>query len=188
MNPIARCEAGGPIFGYTTPHEIGKYEDIYGDGRSGGHGGSGMSSIGGTIRVGEMLPNAPAIRHALKIEVYAHVYLYKYPPGYRWPAFNADAYAYNHNDSKIFYDGNNPHVVMGALLAIPPSVSVGSLGIQTVPGQKIFHALQDYGAYMVSDTTLNFYAMCVEQGVMEEFESSYGYSSPHLPENGSKIF
>ena len=63
VNALARCVAGGPIFGiyhYTT--------DIYGQGIKGGAGGSGLSSIGGTIRKGELLPGG-AIKHALKINV-----------------------------------------------------------------------------------------------------------------------
>ncbi len=48
---------------------------ITGDGIKGAHGGSGMSSIGGTIRLGELLPNAPPIRHALKVTIWAE-YLY----------------------------------------------------------------------------------------------------------------
>ena len=42
---------------------------IFGDGIGGAHGGSGLSSIGGSIRLGELLPGAPPIPHALKIEL-----------------------------------------------------------------------------------------------------------------------
>ena len=37
----------------------------------GAHGGSHLSSIGGTIRRGELLPGAPPIRHALKLMLWA---------------------------------------------------------------------------------------------------------------------
>ncbi len=37
------------------------------DGRFGAHGGSGLSSVGGTIRSGELDPDAPPIPHALKV-------------------------------------------------------------------------------------------------------------------------
>lgn len=170
MNPLARCEAGGPVFGHPTPAE----EDIYGLGITGGQGGSGLSSIGGTIRLGELLPDAPPIRHTLKLLVYAHQYLYKEPPGYRWPAVRADAYAFDPN-RKSRYDGSNPNLVMGSLLAIPPSVTEDSLGLKTIPGKKLFHALQDYGGYIVDDTAWDNHAIAVENGVEDEFLSAYGY-------------
>jgi len=103
------------------------------------------------------------------------MYLYKEPPGFRWPALVCDGYAYD-NASKNCYGGNNPDVVMGSLLAVPPNITSGSLKIQTVPGLKIFHALQDYGGYMVSDTAYTSYSICVEQGVMPEFLITYGYN------------
>ena len=40
---------------------------ILGEGTWGAHGGSRLSSIGGTIRLGELLPDAPPIPHAIKI-------------------------------------------------------------------------------------------------------------------------
>ena len=170
MNPLARCQAGGPVFGYSTPRQ----EDIYGQGITGGQGGSGLSSIGGTIRLGELLPSTPPIRHVLKLKVYAHKYLYKNPPGYRWPAIRADAYAFK-KDAKSRYGGSNPNLVMGSLLAIPPSVTEDSLGLKTIPGKKIFHALQDYGGYIVDDSAWDAHAIAVEKGVKEEFKAIYGY-------------
>lgn len=171
MNPLTRCEAGGPVFGHPTP---GK-EDIYGPGITGGQGGSGLSSIGGTIRLGELLPEAPPIRHALKLLIYAHKYLYNNPPGYRWPAIRADAYAFN-PDSGSRYGGANPHLVMGALLAIPPDVTAESLGLKTIPGKKLFEALQDYGGYIVDDTAIDTHNIAIENGVKEEFLATYGYT------------
>lgn len=175
MNPLARCEAGGSVFGYPTPGEIESYEDIYGEGITGGQGGSGLSSIGGTIRLGEFLPSAPPIRHALKLLVHAHKYLYKKPPGYRWPAVRADDYAFK-NTSELRYGGSNPSLVMGSLLAIPPSVMERSLKLETTPGKRLFRALQDYGGYIVDDTAWNSHAIAIEKGVEEEFASTYGYN------------
>ncbi|MGB5963092.1 MAG: hypothetical protein WBG73_20820 [Coleofasciculaceae cyanobacterium] len=175
MNPLARCEAGGSVFGYPTPGEVDSYEDIYGEGITGGQGGSGLSSIGGTIRLGELLPSAPPIRHTLKLLVYAHKYLYKNPPGYRWPAVRADDYAFK-DTSELRYGGSNLALVMGSLLAIPPSVTETSLGLKTSPGKKLFHALQDYGGYIVDDTAWDNHAIAIEKGVADEFKSIYGYS------------
>ncbi len=171
MNPLARCQPGGPVFGYPTP----KTENIYGLGITGGQGGSGLSSIGGTIRLGELLPTTPPIAHVLKLLVYAHRYLYHQPPGYRWPAIRADAYAYDEN-SDLRYGGSNSNLVMGSLLAIPPSVTEKSLGLQTIPGKKLFHALQDYGGYIVDDTAWDNYAIALEKDAATEFQHTYGYS------------
>jgi hypothetical protein len=191
MNPLARCQAGGSVFGYPTPGEIDSYEDIYGKGITGGQGGSGLSSIGGTIRLGELLPSAPPIRHALKLLIHAHKYLYKEPPGYRWPAVRADSYAFD-DASSDKYGGSNPALVMGSLLAIPPSVSEDSLGLETVPGKKLFHALQDYGGYIVDDTAWDAHAIAVEKGVEEEFRGTYGYdfgdTSEPFYEDANKLF
>lgn len=172
INPLARCEAGGPIFGYGTPNN--SREDIYGQGITGGQGGSGLSSIGGTIRLGELLPSDSSIRHALKIIVWGKKYLYKEPPGYRWPALRADRNAFN-PDNDNGYGGINPYFVMGSLLAIPPSVTEASLGLTTIPGKKIFHALQDYGGYIVEGGSWDAHKVAIEKGVEEEFKSTYGY-------------
>ena len=120
---------------------------ITGDGIRGAHGGSGMSSIGGTIRLGELVPNG-IIRHALKVNLYAQKYLAyneDETPGYRWPAIRADGYA---NEST--YGGPNPALEMGALLALLPNFDVNSL--QTEPGRIIATAFINYGGYVVDDT------------------------------------
>ena len=44
--PFTRCAAGGPATTLATYPDV----DVYGDGIPGAHGGSGLSSIGGTIR------------------------------------------------------------------------------------------------------------------------------------------
>jgi hypothetical protein len=165
VNPLARCSPGGPVYGWRTPDV-----SIYGNGLPGGHGGSGLSSIGGSIRRGELIGTKP-IRHVLKVNLWARKYLYysQSNPGYRWPADRADSYAAGN------YGGTNPKLVMGTLLAIPPSVTKASLGLQTPAGQKLFQALQDYGAYVVEDTAWDAHAFCVEQGVFEEFRTTFGY-------------
>lgn len=165
VNELARCTLAGPIFGWRAPEQ-----SIYGDGLRGGHGGSGLSSIGGSIRKGELTGSEP-IRHVLKVNLWAQKYLYysKSIPGYRWPADRADSYAAGQ------YKGTNPNLVMGTLLAIPPTVTEADLGLQTPAGRKLFHALQDYGAYVVDDSAADTHAFAVEQGVFEEFRTSFGY-------------
>lgn len=165
LNPLARCTAGGNVYGWRT-----RDVSIYGDGLPGGHGGSGLSSIGGSIRLGELTGSQP-IRHALKINLWAQKYLYysSSKPGYRWPAERADNYAASG------YGGTNPSLVMGTLLAIPPSVTESSLGLQTPGGRKLFHALQNYGGYVVDDTAWDAHALSVEKGVLEQFRATFGY-------------
>ncbi len=82
--PFARCTANKP----GTSHYVAANQDLYGEGYYGSHGGSGLSAIGGCLRVGELIPGAGPIRHALKVDLYAAKNLYydTLTKGYRWPA------------------------------------------------------------------------------------------------------
>ena len=60
--PFSRCMAGGAATSRYDSADV----DITGDGITGAHGGSGLSAIGGTLRVGELRPGGPPVRHALK--------------------------------------------------------------------------------------------------------------------------
>jgi hypothetical protein len=168
MSTFARCQPGGPAYGWYAGER-----NIYDNVITGGTGGSNLSALGGTIRLGELTNNEP-IRHALKVNIWSDEYLsynsQDQTPGYRWPAQRADRYAANR------YGGTNPELEMGALLAIPPDVTPESLGIESRPALKLFYALQDYGAYVVDDSGWNVTAFNLEEGVEEEFEQTYGYS------------
>jgi hypothetical protein len=167
MNPLCRDKADGPVYG-----ELLNELDIHGQGVEGGHGGSGMSSIGGTIRKGELLGDAP-IRHALKITLYAKefiAYNNDGTRGYRWPALRADGYA-----DAGSYGGKTPALEMGALLALKPNLTAEGLGVKTPIGKKIFKALQDYGAYLVDDSYCSCHNITAEQGVEAELKATYGY-------------
>lgn len=178
--PTARCAAGGPLFGYQA-----ETVDIYGDGIYGGHFGSGLSSIGGTIRVGELRPSAGALQHALKLEAWAQKYYYYSSslPGFRWPADMADDYAASQ------YHGTNPALTEGSLLAIPASVNISSLGLATDAGRKIAQALQDYGGYIVDDTAWDDFAIATEinptSSVRAQFVADYGY---HIDDYSTPFF
>ena len=65
---------------------------------------------------------------------------------------------------------------MGSLLAIPPSVTAATLGLQTEPGRKLFKTLKDYGAYVADDTAFDTHAFTMESGALQEFEDRYGYA------------
>ena len=84
--PLCRPEPGGPVFGYYFRPD----EDLRGAGLTGGHGGSGLSALGGSIRLGELTNDAP-IRHALKVDIFCQRYGYfgADRKGFRWPASRA---------------------------------------------------------------------------------------------------
>jgi hypothetical protein len=192
VNALARCDAGGPIFGiyhFTT--------DIYGQGIKGGAGGSGLSSIGGTIRKGELLPGG-AIKHALKVNVTCAVYCSPAVgpgggPGWRWPANTSDAACGTY---ACGYGGAFPTMQMGSLLALPPLLTETSIkasgagwppGLETEVGKRLFHAFQDYGAYIVDDAVWggSAYAIHVERGVEDEVDAAYDISLDGALQNSS---
>src|SRR2546426_322282 len=73
-----------------------------------------------------------------------------------------------------------PALRMGSLLAIPASVNVDSLGLETGPAKILARAFQDYGAYAVDDTAWSVYAIETEFGpqgrVEDEFQTAWGFS------------
>jgi hypothetical protein len=97
----------------------------------------GGSSIAGLLRTWEL--ERGDVRHALAFAVPRA----DLEHGPIWPASSEDEGA--------VYRGN---LRMGTLVAIPPSVDLGSLGL-SAPGLAIARALQTYGAYLV-DASENF--------------------------------
>ncbi len=180
IEPLSRCVAGGPAYGWLACG-WGHTEDIEGAGLCGAHFGSGLSSIGGAIRKGELTGTAP-IQHALSIEVwmrqYADYIASSKTPGYRWPASQADAYAPTaggYCSLDPCHSHPNPSLEQGSLLAIPPAVTMGSLNLQTDAAKKIFAALQNYGGYLSDDTGWDDFQISTEKGVEQEFQQTYGY-------------
>lgn len=135
-----------------------------GQGLYGGHLGSGLSSIGGTIRTHELASDAP-IPHALKANVWGTELFYdasEADPGYRWPADRADSYAASGG-----YSGTNPEFQMGALLALDPAVDIAALGVTDPTALRVCTALRDYGAYVVDDSGWDAHNLAYEQGAAE---------------------
>src|SRR6058998_3209473 len=168
--PFARCTADGSATMWWSVSN-----DLYGTGVEGGHGGSKLSSIGGTIRLGELVPGG-VIRHVMKVNLYG-LYNYYYDAsshGYRWPASQADSCA------STCYGGTASALRMGSLLAIPASVNIDGLGLETEPAKILARAFQDYGAYAVDDTAWSVYAIETEFGpqgrVEDEFSAAWGFS------------
>jgi hypothetical protein len=144
--------------------------DIYGDGRPaiGGHGGSSLSGVGGSLRVWEAQGNDP-ITHAIKCLI-SDLDLSASNGGYRWPARNAD-YGFESR-----YVGTNTDLRMGALLALAPSVNLNGLGLTTDFGKRVAWTVQNYGMYVVDEEygTWDPIALAVEYGVNEALDARYG--------------
>ena len=168
MQPLTHCSVGGQWTSYDFKQDV----DLYGDGITGAHGGSGLSSVGGTIRLGELLPGS-VIHHALKVNLDCESECSAANGGHRWPATQADSCW------SSCYHGSNPETQPGSLLAILPGVDCDSF-VQTVPAKILCHALQDYGAYVVDSTAWDAWALTPEQGpdgsVADEFRATYGFS------------
>jgi len=207
MQPLVRCVPGGPIFSLSWQNFIpnGGSEcadnpafdknisglpttnaSILGEGTWGAHGGSRLSSIGGTIRLGELLPGAPPVPHAIKLMLWGAAYFWPgnsstVDPCYRWPALNCDCWSVpsvrpgNVPANGNYYAGSNPKLKPGALLAVPAMLAerVGRR-VRTVLGHKMLTVLTDYGGYIDDDTAANSAAYNVEPGVTDECDAAYG--------------
>ena len=150
LEPLTRPDYGGKVYAYNANLNGEATQSIKGEGTWGAHFGSGLSTLGGSIRSGEI--NGPdPIRHAIKLEFDTHVF-WKNPAdaaqSYRWPAYNCDG----NTSSYGIYNTSNKAQTVGALLAIPPSIKLESLNLKTAQAKKIFQTLQDYGAYIVDAT------------------------------------
>lgn len=170
IQPLARCTAGANVHGYRA-----REDDLYGDGTYGAHFGSGLSSIGGAIRPGELTDQLP-IRHALQLEVWGRRYLdfdrSSPTPGFRWPADSADGYAGGTNgycSMDPCQTHPNPDLVQGSLLALPPDESAADLGLTSDAGKKLFAALQQFGGYIVDDTGYTNNAIAVDRDALPGF-------------------
>ncbi len=151
LNALGRCKKGGPVYGLNQAFSQCT-ESLKGDGITcfGGHGGSGLSSIGGTLRATDFANDAP-IRHALKINLRPYqMYMdrTKKKCEKRWPAKNCDNHWSKHVNHKGYASSHVRGLVEGALLALPPNLTYTDLGITTAAGKKFFDVLQDFGAYL----------------------------------------
>lgn len=174
--PFAKCSPDEATSRYTMPDV-----SLTGDGIRGAHGGSMLSAIGGALRLGELDDPEDVIRHVLKVNLYADRNLFydKETKGYRWPANRSDSYA----ESKYYTKRTNEIVKacrMGALLALPISMDIEGMELETIPAKILAKAFQHYGAYIVDDTAWDVYAIVAEWSpegrFTDEFEESWGFS------------
>lgn len=167
--PFHRCGAGGKAtYQYTSTSWI--YDIYTGDGILGAHGGSGLSALGGTIRVGELVPGG-VIRHAMEIALWSREDYYSGGP--RWPAVNSDG------DK----GGSVPAMKEGSLCALRPDFDTSVL--LSGPGRIVARAFMNYGAYAVDDCAWDAYYLNTEWGpdgrVIDEFRQVWGYSYATSP-------
>lgn len=151
--PACRDTGSGPVIGY-------RFDDtqLDGGGRAGSHGASRLSTLGGSIRVGEMLNG---IDHAVKVNLWCEKYVYynSATGGYRWPAYSADSYA------STVYGGTVSALRMGALLTFQDNATYSSIGgLVTDEAKNLFDAIYLYGAYVPDDTAWSNHGFCVEVG------------------------
>ncbi len=174
--PFARCTAGG----HGTAMYVFEDNDLYTDGIPGSHGGSGMTAIGGTLRLGELRPGKHAPRHALKGNLFAKMHLFRCTDAAdcsRWPALRADGYAVgNYGTGR---SGIPSAVRMGALLALAGDLNLDTLGLQTEPARQLAWTLQNYGLYVVDDTAWDVWAIESEQSpegkFVDQFSADWGF-------------
>ncbi len=167
MQPTCRHEAGSTYVIGFAKFKPSLYYDLYENGELGSHWGSGLSAIGGTIRMGELTGDEP-IRHALKLNVWADRWLYydEENIGYIWPA--------DRSDTKPDSKGTNPYLMEGSLVAIPRDITPEEVGITHPLVKKMFVCLQDYGAYIVDDTVRDCYSISIDYKAQQEVKEKTG--------------
>lgn len=160
----------------------------------GGHGGSGMTCLGGTIRAGELTDSEP-IRHALALTMNMRKWGTRsgggIVDGFRWPAVAADE-EFSQTRPATGY-GTLGHVGgaardgvgMGSLLAIPAEVRLDALRLETQIGAKLAWTHQNYGAYVVDnsgdDGSYDVHRLNVEERALPELGFSEGDATKGTP-------
>lgn len=169
--PITVSPGGNPKWTWTIPSGTETNLKTNADAsRLGSHGGSRLSTLGGTLRPGELTDQEP-IHHALKLNVHASRYLYGGgPAGHTWPADRADnSWNQSGHPERYGWRGATPptYMLMGALLALPSAFS--DLGYHPKV-KKLIAALKNYGAYVVDNTAWAVYGLNMQDKVWDSNE------------------
>jgi len=173
--PVCHCEVSSKLTTYSNSPDV----NLFGDGIRGAHGGSGLSAIGGTIRLGEFIPDkngdVTPVRHALKSNLWAAVNYYRLGKDpstcFRWPAWGCDGYF--DDGKKDQYGGQNPAVRPGSLLALANSIDISKLGLLTVPATYVAWTLQNYGLYLVDDSFWDAIALETEFSPSGDYQKQF---------------
>lgn len=186
--PLTICSAGGAVLSKYVYDTVNIKTS---DGIRGAQGGAGMSSLGGAIRINEMIAGG-TIKHALKIVIYGVDNLYydqSSSKGYRWPAYKHDDGAEPGNCTPSNqYCGTNPNLQIGALLALPASVDINSLGLTAESSKMMAKAMQDYGAYAVDNSAWPYVGIAVEYGPAGDGKSKFNSLGGFNRSDLDKIF
>ena len=183
--PLTRtAPSGAPTWQYTLPPNQTEDHIETGTGMYGAHGGSRLSSYGGSIRAGE-LAGADPFRHALRMNIYCYKYVSRTSGGFRWPAIVSDS-GYNDpantppSGNANYYNGVVPELRLGALLALPQSYDMSWM--THAKAIKIATALKNYGTYVVDNTSWDVYAFGIE------FRAYQSGEWPHSNNSDSQTF
>lgn len=182
--PFARCFAGQPA---ASQHDYGvsfpPRTDLFGLLETGAHGGSALSSLGGTIRLGELVRGG-RIPHAIKFNIDASNFSPQFG-GFRWPARKSDRGGGG-------YSGSIVQCRMGSLLALRPgpapdtfvtsTETVISLatGLESEPGRILARCLLNHGGYICDSSGQHVFGVPTEFSpdgrVDEEFQREWGFA------------
>lgn len=191
MQPFTHCTNGaGVAYPHGTSYAFFANQDLFGMGIGGSHGGSGLSAIGGSLRLGELRPgDTEGPHHALKVNLYCRQFLFKSPGSlFRWPADRSDSYAhgtrtqggYGTDPTGTGVDGSNSLTDMkqGSLLALHPTFDI-TANLSTTPARLLAWTFREYGAYVADDTFAAGFALVGEAGdqgdFSTQFQSDWGY-------------
>lgn len=176
--PAYRCNDSAPLLSLLDRSQFGT-GSLRGVGNWGGHGGSALNAIGGSLRVGELLPTSPTPpTHTLKLQLWAAQYYYGVAHGankttcYRWPALVCDGYS----EDPTLYGGSNPLLTPGALLAIPANTLPTLLAsLTTQPAMALAWTLANYGGLLCDDTYADRMTFNTEHGFSDAFHAAWGF-------------
>mmetsp|Transcript_33846 Transcript_33846/g.46392 ORF Transcript_33846/g.46392 Transcript_33846/m.46392 type:complete len:1310 (+) Transcript_33846:70-3999(+) len=171
---------------YTYAVTITETPSILGPGTYGVHGNTGLSGLGGTIRLGEFIPDAQGIiqpvRHALKANIRASQYFFKGMTAstcFKWPAIICGGYS--------SYTGTNQYLSAGSLLALSSAYDITNIGLVSEPGKALAWTLQNYGVYLVDDSGWDAFALITELNSAADykntFRTAYGFDFFAAPGN-----
>lgn len=158
---VSRFEGGN--FGHCakggTPYagHFGNRGSIIDDAVGGGSGGSGLSTLYGTIRWGELTHGTAGeritmggktfalVRHTVRVDLSVQD-LSPAGSGWRWPANKAD------NGYQTSYKGRIASLVNGSCLVLPQTIDLESFiaGLRTVAGAQFAWIFYNYGGYVAN--------------------------------------
>ena len=183
---IARCEVGGPVYLPDWMRFSGnrKESSLRGDGLdigTAGHGASGLSTLGGTVRLGELVGDRPirhshqgsipsAIRCCTTRRTCAGIGGRRDGPTATPARRRLAPIGYNREGERQAGDRG----AAGAPRPRPPS-SPSASPPPPRPGESSFYAMQNYGVYFVEDAAHDVWDLVAERDVEIEFEEAYGY-------------